>query len=161
MRIEQNKVVMMHYKLADKDGNVIDSSEGRAPLAYIHGIGALVPGLENELENKVAGDKFSTVVSPDDAYGRRDEALVRVVPKSGFQGDEEMKVGMQVQIDTGENGLAIATLTAIEGEDITLDLNHPLSDMDLHFDIEVTDIREATEEEISHGHVHGEGGHQH
>ena len=121
----------------------------------------MVPGLENELENKVKGDKFSTVVSPDDAYGRRDEALVRVVPKSGFQGDEEMTVGMQVQIDTGENGLAIATLTAIDGDDITLDLNHPLSDLDLHFDIEVMDIREATEEEMSHGHVHGAGGHHH
>jgi FKBP-type peptidyl-prolyl cis-trans isomerase SlyD len=161
MRIEQNKVVMMHYKLSDKDGNVIDSSEGRDPLAYIHGIGALVPGLEQELENKTKGDKFSTVVTPENAYGTRDEELVRVVPKSGFQGDEEMTVGMQVQIDTGEQGLAIATLTSIDGEDITLDLNHPLADIELHFDIEVTDIRVATDEEISHGHVHGVGGHQH
>ena len=161
MRVEQNKVVMMHYKLADKDGNVIDTSEGRAPLAYIHGIGALVPGLENELEGKVKGDKFSAVVSPEDAYGHRDEELVRVVPKSGFQGEEEMQLGMQVQIDTGEKGLAIATLVKIEGDDITLDLNHPLSDTELHFDIEITDIREATDEEVAHGHVHGEGGHQH
>jgi len=161
MRVEQNKVVMMHYKLADKDGNVIDQSEGRPPLAYIHGIGALVPGLETELEGKVKGDKFSTVVSPEDAYGTRDEELVRVVPKSGFQGDEEMQLGMQVQIDTGEKGLAIATLVKIDGDDITLDLNHPLSDMELHFDIDIVDIREATDEEIAHGHVHGEGGHQH
>lgn len=161
MRVEQNKVVMMHYKLTDKDGNVIDSSEGRAPLAYIHGIGALVPGLENELEGKTKGEKFSTVVAPEDAYGTRDEELVRVVPKSGFQGDEEMQVGMQVQIDTGEKGLAIATLVKIDGDDITLDLNHPLSDMELHFDIEVMDIREATDEEVAHGHVHGEGGHHH
>ena len=161
MRVEQSKVVMMHYKLADKDGNTIDSSEGRDPLAYIHGIGALVPGLENELEGKVKGDKFQTVVQPEDAYGTRDEELVRVVPKSGFQGEEEMTLGMQVQIDTGDKGLAIATLTAIEGDDITLDLNHPLSDLELHFDIEITDIREATEEEIAHGHVHGAGGHHH
>ena len=161
MRVEQNKVVMMHYKLADKDGNVIDQSEGRPPLAYIHGIGALVPGLENELEGKAKGDKFSTIVAPEDAYGARDEELVRVVPKSGFQGDEEMTIGMQIQIDTGDKGLAIATLTSIDGDDITLDLNHPLSDMELHFDIEIMDIREATEKEIAHGHVHGEGGHQH
>ncbi len=161
MRIEQNKVVMMHYKLSDKDGNVIDSSEGREPLAYIHGIGALVPGLEQELENKGKGEKFTAIVLPENAYGTRDEELVRVVPKSGFQGEEEMTVGMQVQIDTGDKGLAIATLTSIDGEDITLDLNHPLADTELHFDIEVMDIRLATDEEISHGHVHGEGGHQH
>lgn len=161
MRVEQNKVVSMHYKLADKDGVVIDNSEGRPPLAYIHGIGALVAGLEAQLENKVVGDKFQAIVAPEDAYGTRDEELVRVVPKSGFQGDEEMTIGMQVQIDTGDKGLAIATLTAIDGDDITLDLNHPLSDMELHFDIDIMDIREATSDEIAHGHVHGEGGHQH
>ena len=161
MRIEQNKVVMMHYKLTDKDGVVIDTSEGRDPLAYIQGIGALVPGLESEIEGKAKGDKFSAIVQPEDAYGNRDEQLVRVVPKSGFQGEEEMHVGMQVQIDTGEQGMAIATLTAIDGEDITLDLNHPLSDMELHFAIEITDVREATTDEIAHGHVHGEGGHHH
>jgi FKBP-type peptidyl-prolyl cis-trans isomerase SlyD len=161
MRIEQNRVVMMHYKLTDGDGQVIDHSEGREPLAYIHGIGALVPGLESELENKQTGDKFSAVVMPEDAYGTRDEQLVRVVPKSGFQGDEEMHVGMRVQIDTGEQGIAIATITDIEGDDVTLDLNHPLADVELHFDIEVVNVREASADEIAHGHVHGEGGHHH
>ena len=161
MKIEANKVVVMHYKLTDKDGAVIDSSEGREPLAYLHGVGALVPGLEAELEGKGKGDKFNTAIQPEHAYGNRDESLVRVVPKSGFQGEEEMQVGMQVQIDTGEQGMAIATLTKIEGEDVTLDLNHPLADMELHFDINVEDVREATEEEIAHGHVHGEGGHHH
>ena len=161
MIIEQNKVVSMHYKLSDKDGNVIDHSEGREPLAYIQGIGNLIPGLEQELEGKTIGDKFSAVIKPEDAYGTRDEELIRVVPKSGFQGEEEMTVGMQVQIDTGEQGLAIATLTAIEGDDITLDLNHPLADLELHFDVDIQEIREATEEELAHGHVHGPGGHQH
>lgn len=161
MRIEQNKVVMIHYTLKDKDGNLIDSSEGRDPLAYIQGIGNLIPGLEQELEGKQKGDKFSAVITPEHAYGKRDESLIRVVPKSGFQGDEEMTIGMQVQIETSEEGMAIATLTKIEGEDVTLDLNHPLADMDLYFDIEVVDIRLADEDELAHGHVHGPGGHHH
>ena len=161
MKIEANKVVTMHYTLKDKEGVTIDTSEGRDPLAYLHGVGALVPGLESELNGKVKGDKFSAVIQPEHAYGNRDEALVRVVPKSGFQGEEEMTVGMQVQIDTGEQGMAIATLTKIEGEDVTLDLNHPLSDMELHFDIDVVEVREATADEVSHGHAHGVGGHNH
>ncbi|MGB1003238.1 MAG: FKBP-type peptidyl-prolyl cis-trans isomerase [Salibacteraceae bacterium] len=161
MKIGQNKVVTMHYKLTDKDGALIDSSEGREPLAYIQGIGALVPGLESEIEGKTKGDKFNAVVAPEHAYGNRDESLIRVVPKSGFQGEEEMTIGMQVQIDTGEQGMAIATLTKIEGEDVTLDLNHPLADMELHFDIDVVDVREAEKEELDHGHVHGPGGHHH
>ena len=161
MKIGTNKVVVMHYKLTDKNGAVIDTSEGREPLAYLHGVGALVPGLEAELEGKTKGDQFNTAIQPEHAYGNRDESLVRLVPKSGFQGEEEMQVGMQVQIDTGEQGMAIATLTKIEGEDVTLDLNHPLADMELHFDINVEDVREATKDEIAHGHAHGEGGHQH
>jgi len=161
MRIEQNKVAMIHYTLKDKDGNIIDSSEGRDPLAYIQGIGNLIPGLEQELEGKQKGDKFSAVIPPEHAYGKRDESLIRVVPKSGFQGDEEMTIGMQVQIETSEEGMAIATLTKIEGEDVTLDLNHPLADIDLYFDIEVMDIRLAEEDELAHGHVHGPGGHHH
>ena len=161
MKIGQNKVVTMHYKLSDKDGVTIDSSEGRDPLAYIQGIGALVPGLETELEGKVKEDNVKAVVQPEHAYGNRDESLIRVVPKSGFQGDEEMTVGMQVQIDTGEQGMAIATLTKIEGEDVTLDLNHPLADMELHFDVNIVDVREATKDELDHGHVHGPGGHHH
>lgn len=161
MRIEQNKVVTMHYTLKDKNGVTIDSSEGRDPLAYIQGIGNLVPGLENELEGKEKGAKFNAVVQPEDAYGNRDEALVRKVPKAGFQGEEEITIGMQVQIETGEEGMAIATVVAIEGDDVTLDLNHPLADVELHFDLDILDIREAQEDELAHGHVHGEGGHQH
>ena len=160
MKVSENKVVTMHYKLTDKDNNIIDSSEGRDPLDYIHGIGALIPGLETQLEGKVVGDKVSAVVTPEHAYGNRDEALIRVVPKSGFNGDEEMQVGMQVQIETGEEGMAIATLTKIEGDDVTLDLNHPLADVELHFDVEITGLRDADKEELAHGHVHGPNGHE-
>ena len=100
------------------------------------------------------------MVPPAEGYGERDDNLVQVVPKSGFQGDEELKVGMQVQVGT-EQGKAIATVAKIEGEDVTLDVNHPLAGVTLTFDVEVVEIRDATKEELEHGHVHGPGGHNH
>lgn len=162
MKIEKNKVALIHYTLTDKDGVTIDSSEGRDPLAYIQGIGNLIPGLEQELEGKQAGDKFTAIVSPEHAYGKRDDALVQVVPKSGFNGaDEELQEGMQVQVETDQQGMAIAVVTKISGDDVTLDLNHPLADMDLHFNVEVVEVRDADKDELAHGHAHGAGGHQH
>lgn len=160
MQIKQNSVVSVNYTLKNSEGQVLDTSDGREPLTYLHGVGALIPGLESELTEKSVGDKFSTVIEPKDAYGTRQDDLLKLVPKSGFQGEEELQVGMQVQLDT-EHGPAIATVFKIEEENVTLDLNHPLADATLHFDIEVMEIREATEEEISHGHVHGPGGHHH
>ncbi len=160
MKIEKHSVVSVNYTLKNDAGEVLDTSDGREPLTYLQGVGAIIPGLENELNDKTVGDKFSTTVEPKDAYGVRQEELLKVVPKSGFQGDEEMVVGMQVQLET-EHGPAIAVVSKIEAEEVTLDLNHPLADTVLHFDIEVVEIRKATEEEIEHGHVHGPGGHQH
>jgi len=160
MKVENNKVVQMHYHLTDADKNVLDSSKGREPLAYIHGIGNIIPGLEKQLTGKEVGDKVAAVVEPAEAYGERDENLMQIVPMSGFQGDEELQVGMQVQVGT-ERGPAIASVAKIEGEDVTLDINHPLAGLTLHFDVEIMDIRDATSEELDHGHVHGPGGHQH
>jgi FKBP-type peptidyl-prolyl cis-trans isomerase SlyD len=160
MKVENNKVVQMHYHLTDADKNVLDSSKGREPLAYIHGIGNIIPGLEKQLTGKEVGDKVAAVVEPAEAYGERDENLMQIVPISGFQGDEELQVGMQVQVGT-ERGPAIASVAKIEGEDVTLDINHPLAGLTLHFDVEIMDIRDATSEELDHGHVHGPGGHQH
>ena len=160
MKIEDNKVVEMHYHLTDEKGAVLDSSQGREPLSYIHGAGNIIIGLEKQLNGKVAGDKVNAVVIPAEGYGERDDNLVQVVPKSGFQGDEELKVGMQVQVGT-EQGNNIATVAKIEGEDVTLDVNHPLAGVTLTFDVEVVEIRDATKEELEHGHVHGPGGHQH
>ncbi len=160
MEIADNKVVSMHYKLTDDDNNVLDSSEGRDPLSYIHGVGNIIVGLEKQLSGKAVGDKVKATVVPSEGYGERDENLVQVVPKSGFQGDEELQVGMQVQVGT-QQGNAIASVAKIEGEDVTLDVNHPLAGVTLHFDVEVMDVREATKEELDHGHVHGPGGHQH
>jgi len=162
MQITKNTVAQFHYTLTNTQGELLDTSTGRAPLLYLHGHSALINGLENQLEGKSSGEKFVAEIKSEDAYGDYNEELVHIVPRSGFQndGDEQLSEGMQVQVDTN-NGMAVALVTKIEGEDVTLDLNHPLSGMDLKFDIEIMDVRMATAEEIEHGHAHGEGGHQH
>ena len=138
MKITKNTVAQFHYKLTNSQGELLDTSEGREPLLYLHGTSSLIQGLETQLESKSKGDKFTANVASVDAYGDYNENLVHVVPKSGFQneGDEGLFEGMQVQVDTN-NGVTIALVTKIDGEDVTLDLNHPLSGMDLIFDIEI------------------------
>jgi len=160
MKIEKNSVVRMHYKLTNKEGMLLDSSEGREPLTFLQGKGMLIPGLEKQVDGKQKGDKFVAKVNSKEAYGERFIDMVHVVPKANFQGDGELKPGLQIQIDTNQ-GMQMALITKIEGDDVTVDLNHPLAGMDLVFDVEITEVRKATEEEISHGHVHGPGGHQH
>jgi FKBP-type peptidyl-prolyl cis-trans isomerase SlyD len=163
MIVDDNHVVNIHYTLKNTKGEVLDSSEGAAPLAYIQGIGNLIPGLEKQLHGKKAGDTLVAIVAPSDAYGEYDAAMLHVVPKSGFQsadGEEGPEVGLQVQLET-EQGIVIATVTAVEGENVTLDLNHPLAGEELHFEVEIIDVRPATKTELDHGHVHGEGGHHH
>lgn len=162
MTITQNKVVSMHYTLKDEQGNVLDSSEGRDPLAYIQGIGNIIPGLESQLEGKAKGDKVNAVVEPKDGYGERSDEMLHKVPLSGFQseGDESLTAGMQVQVETNQ-GPTVAMVAAVEGDEVTLDMNHPLAGVTLTFDVEIMDVREAEAEELDHGHVHGPGGHQH
>ncbi len=160
MKIENNRVVQIHYTLKDDQGEILDSSIGNDPLPYIHGVGALIPGLEKELTGRQAGEKFTAVIAPADGYGDYDEEQVFQVSSDGFEEDDELELGMQVQIDT-ENGPAIATVTEIEGEEVTLDLNHPLAGVSLHFDVEVIEVREATQTELDHGHVHTPGAHHH
>lgn len=153
MKIEKNQVVSFHYTLKDKVGRFIDGTKGKEPLSYIQGIGALIIGLESQLEGRKKGNKFKVMIPPEQGYGIRDQALIYVVKKSDFQGTEEMKLGMQVKIDTDNEGMAIATIIEIDGDKITLDLNHPLVDIALYFDIEVIDVRRATENEINTGHI--------
>lgn len=160
MQIAANKVVHIHYILRSEEGQVIDSSENADPLAYIHGIGSLIPGLEQELEGRSSGDKLLAVIPPAQGYGEWEASMQHVVPRSGFQGTEELKAGLRVQVDTGQ-GAAVAMVTKVEGEEITLDLNHPLAGLTLHFDVEVVSVRDASAEELDHGHVHGPGGHHH
>lgn len=160
MKVEKNKVVAIHYTLKDDAGNVLDSSEGKDPLAYIQGVGQLIPGLETQLEGKEKGSKVAATVLPADSYGDYRDDMVFVVGKDGFQGTEELAVGMQVEVEL-DQGKSIAIVSKIEGENVSLDLNHPLAGQTLHFDVDLMDVRDATEEELSHGHVHGPGGHQH
>jgi FKBP-type peptidyl-prolyl cis-trans isomerase SlyD len=153
-------VVLIHYTLKDDDGKVIDSSDGGEPLAYIQGHGNLVPGLEKALEGKKDGDTAAVTLPPGDGYGTRNEALVQRVPKRSLQGSGEIRKGMQFQAQTDE-GLRVFTVTAVVGDMVSLDGNHPLADQTLHFDVEIVSVREATAEELEHGHVHGAGGHHH
>lgn len=160
MKIEENKVVGMHYTLKDDDGNVIDSSEGKTPLMFIYGLGMIIPGLEKELSGKAKGDKVQTRVTPEEGYGPKDDQMIQQVPRSQFEGAGEIEVGMQFQVDTEMGGL-IVTVVKLDDETVTVDGNHPLAGVHLNFDVEVTEVRDATKEELDHGHVHGEGGHHH
>lgn len=161
MTITNNKVATIHYTLKRPDGKLIESSEGQEPLVYIHGIGMLIEGLETALHGKKAGDTLSVVVKPAEGYGERDESLIENVPKSDFEPGEELVVGKEFQYDDEEGAIYHVRITKIEGENVTVDGNHPLAGEVLHFDVKVLEVREATEEELEHGHVHGEGGHHH
>ncbi|MGD0492546.1 MAG: peptidylprolyl isomerase [Steroidobacteraceae bacterium] len=160
MQIAADAVVLIHYTLKDDDGKVLDSSDGGEPLAYIQGHGNLVPGLEKALEGKKDGDAVAVTLTPDEGYGKRDEALVQRVPKRSLQGSGEIRKGMQFRAQTDE-GLRVFTVTAVVGDMVALDGNHPLADQTLHFDVEIVSVRAATAEELEHGHVHGVGGHHH
>ncbi len=160
MIIAEKTVVAMHYKLTDDAGKTIDSSEGRDPLHYLHGAGNIVPGLEKELTGKQAGDKFEVKVAPEEGYGLRKEEMVQQVPKTAFSADGEITIGMRFQAQTPA-GAQIFQITKIEGDTVTVDGNHPLAGQTLNFAIEVTEVREASQEEVEHGHVHGPGGHHH
>jgi FKBP-type peptidyl-prolyl cis-trans isomerase SlyD len=160
VKIEADRVVTIHYTLKDDGGAVLDSSAGGEPLAYIQGHGNLVPGLERALEGQEDGKTVAVVVAPADGYGERDESLLQRVPKRALQGAGELKKGMQFQART-DDGMRLFTVTAVVGDMVTLDGNHPLADQTLHFDVQIVGVREATTEELEHGHVHGAGGHHH
>ena len=160
MKIAKGKVVSMHYALTDSTGEVLDSSEGQAPLDYLHGYGNIIAGLEKELEDKATGDKFKAVIASEDGYGVRDEGLVKELPLTSFQSPNEVEVGAQFQAETSQ-GPRLATVTKVDDKNVTVDLNHPLADQTLNFDIEVVAVRDASEEELAHGHVHGPEGHGH
>jgi FKBP-type peptidyl-prolyl cis-trans isomerase SlyD len=160
MQIANNKVVSIHYKLTNDAGDILDSSEGQEPLAYLHGLGNIIPGLENALSGRALGDKFSVTVAPADGYGERDNEMVQSVPKSAFQGVDQILPGMQFQAQSPE-GMQLVTVIDVDGDEVILDGNHPMAGITLTFDVEVTEIRDATAEELEHGHVHGPGGHHH
>jgi FKBP-type peptidyl-prolyl cis-trans isomerase SlyD len=160
VEIAADSVVLIHYTLKNDSGAVLDSSAGGEPLAYIQGHGNLVAGLEKALEGKQEGSTLAVTVPPADGYGIRDAALVQRMPKRALQGSGEIRKGMQFQART-DDGMRVFTVTAVVGDMVTLDGNHPLADQNLHFDVEVVGVRQATAEELEHGHVHGAGGHHH
>jgi len=160
MSIKQNQVVSIHYTLTDDAGEVIDSSAGGEPLAYLHGHGNLVPGLERELAGRNAGDRLQVKIAPADGYGEYDRELVQRVPRRSLKGIANVRVGMHLQAQTRQ-GTRPVTVTAVSGDMVTLDGNHPLAGKSLNFEVEITAVRAATEEELAHGHVHGPGAHHH
>ena len=157
--IANNLVATFHYKLTNAEGETLDQSQGE-PLAYLHGAGNIIPGLENALLGKVAGDKFVVTVPAAEGYGEYNPELVQEVPAQMFQGVDNIVAGMQFQAQT-DDGVQIVTVKAVEGETIVVDANFPLAGQDLTFDVEVVEVREASQEELDHGHVHGVGGHHH
>ncbi len=159
MNIEKNNVAQIEYTLTNAEGEVMDASNGN-PLAYLHGHHNLIPGLEKALEGKTKGDKFTVTIPASEAYGERVDALVQTVPSNMFQGVDKLEVGMRFEAQS-EQGMHSVEITKIEGDQITVDGNHPMAGLPLTFEVEVIDVRSATEEEIEHGHAHGKGGHQH
>lgn len=161
MQISANKVVSIDYTLTNDQGQVLDSSSGRGPLAYLQGHHNIISGLENALEGLSAGDSVRVTIAPADAYGERDESLRQAVPRRMFEDAEQVTVGMQFHTVTEQGQQQIVTVTAVEVEHVTVDANHPLAGETLTFDVTVVDVRDATAEELDHGHVHGPGGHHH
>jgi FKBP-type peptidyl-prolyl cis-trans isomerase SlyD len=160
MQIAENTVASFHYTLTNDAGEVLDTSRGREPLVYLHGAGNIVPGLEEAMTGRKPGDSFKVDVAPEDGYGNHHEGLVQDVPRAAFQGVDEIEPGMSFQANTPQ-GVHSVTVTKVTSDTITVDGNHPLAGQTLHFDVEVTDVRAASAEELAHGHVHGEGGHHH
>ena len=153
MNIANQTVVAIHYTLTNNDGEVLDSSSGQDPLSYLHGSGGIIPGLERALEGKVSGDTMDVVVSPGEAYGEVNSQLIQVVPMDAFAGVEKVEVGMQFQTQGQDGGTMVIRVAGIDGDQVTIDANHPLAGVTLHFNVEVVDVREATSQEIEQGHA--------
>ena len=161
MTIKENSAVSFHYTLTDDEGQQLDSSAGKDPLAYLHGAGNIIPGLENALEGKSIGDSMTVAVSAAEGYGEVQTELIQEVPRGSFQGVDEIEVGMQIEAKTDNGDSVPVTVTAVSDESVTVDGNHPLAGKNLNFDVSIEDVREASQEELEHGHVHGVGGHNH
>jgi FKBP-type peptidyl-prolyl cis-trans isomerase SlyD len=154
MKVTKNHVVSMHYTLTAPDGTELDSSAGADPLRYLHGSGNIIPGLEKALEGKGAGDQLNVEIPPEDAYGPRQPELVQDVPKNAFQGVDEIQAGQSFRAQGADGSQRSITVLAVEGDNVKIDGNHPLAGITLKFDITVVEVREASQEEIDHGHVH-------
>jgi len=157
MKIAKNNVVVMHYAVSDSEGTLIDSSYEDKPMAIIQGTGYLIPGLDDALIGHSAGDTFEVAVACEDAYGERHDDYVQTVPREVLAGVEDLSLGTQLRATT-DDGEQTVIVIDVQDDVITVDGNHPLSGLDLSFDVEVIEVREATADELEHGHVHAEGG---
>ncbi len=158
--IAKDTAVKFNYTLKDDEGNVLDQSPEGQPLLYLHGHSNIIPGLEQQLEGKSAGERVTAVVEPADGYGEYQEQAVQHVPRDNFQGVEDIQPGMQFQSEAGGQ-VMLVTVTEVNDDEVVVDANHPLAGKRLTFDVEIQEVRAATEEELSHGHVHGAGGVEH
>lgn len=161
MQVANNMVVTIDYTLTDNEGRVLDSSDGGEPLAYLHGQGNIIVGLEEALEGLSAGDAVDVTVLPEKAYGARRDDLIEVVPRDRFVTDGEIEAGMTFHSHESGNGGRVVRVVAVSPEQVTIDGNHPLAGVTLNFSVRIQDVREASAEELSHGHVHGPGTHHH
>jgi FKBP-type peptidyl-prolyl cis-trans isomerase SlyD len=159
VQIQEKSAVTIEYTLKNDAGEVIEKSEGREPLTYLHGAGNLIPGLEKALTGKGAGESVEVTVTPADGYGERDEKLVRKIPVRKIK-DARPQPGKRYQAQIDDH-VRIVLVQSVSGDYASVDANHPLAGMTLHFAIKIVDVREATAEELAHGHVHGKGGHHH
>lgn len=161
MKIAENCVVSIHYRLTDDEGEELDSSSDGDPLIYLHGAGNIIPGLEDALEGQGVGDQLEVIVQPEDAYGPVDPELIQVVPRSVFKGVDKLEPGMQFQMEDPEGHIQEVLVQEVKGQEVSIDANHPLAGQVLHFSITVEAVRSASAEELDHGHVHDGHGHGH
>ena len=161
MKVGKDKVVLMHYTLKNDAGDVIDSSDGADPLPFLQGHGNIIPGLESALEGSKVGDKLEVSIKPEEGYGVRMKDAIQEIPSSALKGVDEVKVGMQLQSQDQDGNAFLVNVIKIEDEKITVDANHPLAGQTLHFSVSIESIRKAEDEELSHGHVHADGQHNH
>ena len=158
MKIENNKAITLNYTLKDDQGETLDQSNSSS-FIYLHGAQNIIPGLEDALTGRTKDDKFDLVIKPEDAYGEYNSKITQVVERSMFDTEEagELQVGMQFQSQSEDGAMMIITISEINGDQVTIDGNHPLAGITLHYNVHVVDVRDATEEEISHGHIHAHG----
>ena len=153
MKIKKNAKVRIDYTLKNDDGEILDSSEGNEPMGFLHGIGQIIPGLEDALKGREAGDSFSVTIEPEMGYGEYDEELVFDIPREQFEG-QDVEVGMQVQATMQDESVQVLTIRGMNDDQVTLDANHDLAGETLHFDVTIVEVSEATKEELDHGHAH-------
>ena len=153
LMIGDKSVVTIHYTLTDDAGEILDNSRDGDPMVYLHGASNIIPGLENELTGKTTGATLKVTVSPEDGYGEHSPEAIQKVPRSAFEGVDDIQPGMQFQTE-GPQGMQIIVVAEVSEEEVTVDANHPLAGKTLHFDVSVEAVRDATPEEIDHGHAH-------